>query len=79
MYSFEAGDRVRIDIPDTEDIDFELHGSHGEVVMVFEDDAGSVSGTEADSVIYRVNVDDYERTVDLRGRDLRPPLEKDTG
>lgn len=62
MSHFEVGDRVRIDIPDTEDIDFELHGNHGEVVMVFEDDAGEVTGAEANSIIYRVDVDDYERS-----------------
>lgn len=73
MSSFKVGDRVRIDIPDTEDIDFEFHGMHAEVIMVFEDDAGEITGISEDAILYRVRLENSDKTVDLRGRDLRPP------
>jgi ribosomal protein L21E len=39
MPTFEPGDRVRVDITDTTDPDFDWHGEHGTVVDVLEDDA----------------------------------------
>ena len=43
MPTFEPGDRVRLDITDTTDPDFEWHGQHGQVVEVLEgDDRGTV-------------------------------------
>nr|WP_245852884.1 hypothetical protein [Natrinema ejinorense] len=69
---FDTGDRVRVEIPDTEDPDFDpWHGRHGEVVEVIEDDAGSETGDERDSVLYRVQFDNGEE-MDFRWRDLRP-------
>jgi len=69
------GDRVRIDIPRETDPDYgRLHGEHGEITQVIEDDAGSVTGEEHDSDLYRVRLDNGE-TVDLCWADLRPPLE----
>ena len=45
MSEFSEGDRVRVDIPDTTDPDFDrFHGSQGEVRKVLEDDAGEVTG-----------------------------------
>lgn len=39
MKRFEAGDRVRVDIPDAEDPDFDQsHGRNGEVGQEEEDD-----------------------------------------
>lgn len=71
MSQFSEGDRVRIDIPDEDDPDFDLHRKTGEVVKVIEDDAGSETGDIRDSAIYRVNLDDAG-TRDFRWRDLRP-------
>jgi len=72
MHRFDVGDRVRIDIPDETDPDFErYHGETGEVVEVICDDAGEATGDERDSLIFRVELDGGE-TVDFRWRDLRP-------
>ncbi|WP_407066975.1 hypothetical protein [Haloarcula brevis] len=69
---FEVGDRIRVDIPDSTDPDFdELHGKRGEVAEIIEDNAGSVTGDERDSVLYRVSLDSG-KVIDVRWRDLRP-------
>jgi ribosomal protein L21E len=72
MRNLQQGDRVRIDIPDRDDPDFErFHGETGEIVAVIEDDAESVTGDVRDGTLYRVQV--YESwTMDFRWRDLRP-------
>lgn len=70
---FDQGDRIRIDIPDNNDPDFSLHGRHGEIIELIEDDADSITGRENDRTIYRIKLDDG--TVrDVRGRDVRTPL-----
>jgi len=70
---FEEGDRVRIDIPEETDPDYDrLHGRHGEITAVLEDDAGNVTGDARDAVLYRVLLDNGTGT-DVRWRDLRPP------
>lgn len=74
MKELGEGNRVRIDIPDESDPDHELHGQHGEVVRVLHDDAADITGRLADGTLYRVQLDSG-RTVDVRGRDVRPPLE----
>jgi len=72
---FEVGDRVRVDIPDQTDPDHDpFHGLHGTVVEVSSDDAALVNGDERDSLVYRVDLDSGP-VVDLRWRDLRPPVE----
>lgn len=72
-HKFEVGDRVRIDIPDETDPDYDrLHGRHGEIVAILEDDAGAVTGDDRDAVLYRVRLSDGSET-DVRWRDLRPP------
>lgn len=74
MPCFDEGDRVRVDIPDETDSDHDVfHGEHGTVVAVLEDDAGKTTGDERDSLLFRVELDD-EETIDLRWRDLRPPV-----
>lgn len=71
---FNVGDRIRIDIPDKSDPDHNrLHGKHGEITDVLEDDADEETGDPRDSSIYRVRLTNDEE-VDLRWRDLRPPL-----
>ena len=50
MYLSE-GDRVRIDIPDEDDPDFQWHGEHGVIIDIIEDDAGLATGDARDSVI----------------------------
>lgn len=62
MPTFEPGDRVRLDITDTTDPDFEWHGQHGQVVEVLEGDAGEVTGDDRDSRLYRVDLDDHDHT-----------------
>ena len=72
-HQFEDGDRVRIDIPDETDPDYDrFHGRHGEIIAILEDDAGAVTGDDRDAVLYRVQLDDGTKT-DVRWRDLRPP------
>jgi len=72
-HQFEDGDRVRIDIPDETDPDYDrLHERHGEIIAILEDDAGAVTGDDRDAVLCRVQLDDGTKT-DVRWRDLRPP------
>jgi hypothetical protein len=72
MRRFEVRDRVRVDIPDTEDPDFDrFHVRHGEVVEVIEDDAGHETGDERDAHLFTVEFDDGS-THGFRWRDLRP-------
>ncbi|WP_120243321.1 hypothetical protein [Halopiger aswanensis] len=68
---FSVGDRVRVDIPDTTDPDFEYHREHGVVTAIKEDAAGYATGDERDSVLYRVELESGEE-MDFRWRDLRP-------
>lgn len=75
MGSFDKGSRVRIDIPDESDADHELHGEHGTVIEVIRDDASDVTGRDQDDDLYRIDLDSVERTVDVRARDIRPPIE----
>lgn len=73
MQRFSEGDPVRVDIPDETDPDHErYHGVRGTVVEVFKDDAGSATGDERDSLLYRIEFEDGHRE-DFRWRDLRPP------
>ncbi len=67
----EKGDRVRVDIPDRDNPDFHFHREHGTVVDVLEDEAGSATGDNRDSKIYRVEVESGG-VMDFRWRDLRP-------
>jgi len=68
---FEKGDRVRVDIPDRDDPDFQYHREQGEIEKVIEDAAGQETGDERDSRLFRVELDSGE-TQDFRWRDLRP-------
>jgi len=68
---FTEGDKVRVDIPDKDDPDFEYHRSTGEVIDVIEDDVGEVTGDERDNALYRVELESGVE-LDLRWRDLRP-------
>ena len=75
MAAFEVGDRVRIDIPDEQDPDFEqYHDRVGKIKEIMPDDAGDSTGDERDSYIFRVQVDDDQKA-DFRWRDLRPIAE----
>lgn len=77
MSPFEIGDRIRIDVPNESDPDFDLHGQHGEIVNKLNDDASDITGIDADDDLYRVKLDDG--TVhDVRGRDVRPPIDDNT-
>jgi hypothetical protein len=75
MEEYSIGDRVRIDIPDESDVDYEeFHGQHGTIISVLQDDASTIISGEEDSQLYRVEFDSGE-TMDFRLHDLRPPLE----
>ena len=55
MPEYEIGDRVRIDIPDETDPDHcRYHGEHGQITDILEDEAGTLTGDERDSIIYRI-------------------------
>jgi len=71
----QEGEQVKIDIPDVTDPDHRLHGTHGRVLDIIEDEAGVESGDERDSAIYRIRTNDGD-TIDMRWRDLRPPVEE---
>lgn len=72
MRRFEIRDRVRVDIPDKDDIDHErLHGKQGTIVEIFEDDAGQETGDSRDSHLFTVEIDEGS-TEHLRWRDIRP-------
>lgn len=70
---FSTGDRVRIDIPDETDPDHHLHGQHGTVVGMHEDEAGESTGDVRDSILFTIELEDG-RELDFRWRDLRPPI-----
>lgn len=74
MQQFDVGDRVRLDIPDETDPDYRLHGEHGTITELLDDDAGELTGNSRDSRLYRVELDSGQ-TVDVRWRSLRPPIE----
>lgn len=72
MQRFTEADRVRIDIPDEGDPDFnKWHGREGVVVKVQQDNAGEETGDERDSVDYLVEFNNGEQ-MHFRWRDLRP-------
>jgi len=72
-HRFKVGDKVRVDIPDETDPDYDrLHGRHGEIIAILKDDAGAVTGDTRDAALYRVQLSDGSET-DVRWRDLRPP------
>lgn len=75
MSEYHVGDRVRVDIPDETDPDHDqYHGEHGKVVEILEDEAGTLTGDDRDSVIYRVQFSTGEE-LDLRHQSIRPPIQ----
>lgn len=75
MKTFDEGDRVRIDIPDTTDPDHDqYHGVHGTIVEVLHDSADTVTGGQFEGLIFRLELNNGE-TADFRQRDLRSPIE----
>jgi hypothetical protein len=75
MSEYHVGDRVRIDIPDETDHDHDrYHGEHGRIVDIFEDEAGTLTGDERDSTIYRIEFSNGEE-LDLRHQSIRPPIQ----
>lgn len=75
--SLKEGDRVRIDIPDRSDPDFDrFHGRTGVIVSILNDDAQTVTKDVRDSRLFRVDIDNGQ-TMDFRWRDLRPIRKKD--
>ena len=74
MEDLDTGDRVRIDIPDETDPDYnQFHGEHGTITSTIQDDLSEISGKEGQFIIYRVELDSGV-TMDFRHHDLRPPI-----
>lgn len=72
MPQLHEGDRVRIDIPNESDPDFEeYHGRPGTITSILNDDANLESGDSRDRYLYRIALEDGG-TIDMRWRDLRP-------
>lgn len=72
MNRFTEDDRVRVDIPDRDDPDFEeFHRETRTVVDILEDDASDMSGDERDDVLYTVEFNDGS-WVGFRWRNLWP-------
>lgn len=62
----ERGTKVRVDIPDKDDPDFEqYHRRCGTIVTTVEDNAGELTRDERDNALYRVDFDD-DTTQDFR-------------
>ena len=75
MPEFDVGDQVRIDIPDETDPDHDQHhGKHGQVVEILEDEAGTLTGDERDSIIYQIKLNDGG-SIDVRHRAIRRPIQ----
>jgi hypothetical protein len=70
----EEGDRVRIDIPDESDPDHYLHGKHGTVQNIIQDDAPRLTGRPEDAQLLTIKLENGEQ-VDVRNHDIRPPIE----
>jgi hypothetical protein len=70
MNMFNEGDRVRVDIPDRDDPDFEYHREQGEIIDIIQDSAGQKTRDNRDSGLYRVELDCGD-VMDFRWRDLR--------
>jgi hypothetical protein len=63
------GARVRVDIPDEIDPDFEYHGAHGIVIDI------EYTPYPCDSIeTVRVALDEPAITIDLHPWDVRPPF-----
>jgi len=76
MRRFDVGDRIRIDIPDKTDPDYDCyHREVGTVVEILPDNAGKVTGDERDGLSYRIELEGGD-TMDFRWRDLRPIVER---
>ena len=57
MYLSE-GDRVRVDIPNKDDPDFDhFHGEYGVITAVLNDDAGFETENTRDSWLYQLELD----------------------
>ena len=75
MSQYDVGERVRIDIPDESDPDHEqYHGEHGQIADILEDEAGSLTGDERGSTIYRVAFSTGGE-IDPQHQLIRPPIE----
>lgn len=75
MRPLGLGARCRIDIPDETNANYGLHGQHGVVVNIIEGGSENETRYKFNGKLYRVKLKEEERTVDLRARDLRPPID----
>jgi hypothetical protein len=70
MMTLKLGDRVRIDIPDELDPDFNLHGEHA---IILDNDPGRC--TCGFKVLYEVALETQALSIEMHPWDLRPPIE----
>ncbi|KYH24505.1 hypothetical protein HAPAU_34880 [Halalkalicoccus paucihalophilus] len=68
--TLKLGDRVRIDIPDELDPDFNLHGEHP--IVLDNDPSRCTCGCE---VLYKVALETQALSIEMHPWDLRPPIE----
>jgi len=61
MHQYRLADRVRIDIPDETDPDFEYHGEHGMILS-------------RDVRVYEVALEDHNILMEVTEDEIRPPL-----
>lgn len=69
---FDIGDRVRIDIPDETDPDFQFHGKNGEVISVNLDEVKPLTGNSLDDGFYSIELG-FVGNVDIRCKNLLVP------
>ena len=67
MQRYRLGDRIRIDIPDETDPDFEFHAEHGIVINIAETGRGRV---------YKVGLEHVPITMEVTPREIRPPFQQ---
>ncbi len=68
--TLRLADRVRIDIPDETDPDFQFHGEHGIITDIANKPCPCGYG-----VLYRVVLETQDLALDLHPWDIRPPEE----
>jgi hypothetical protein len=69
---YEFNDEVQINIPDPEDPDYRYHQEHGEIVGIFRDGLGELTGDSEHDFLYTVDFyDDQLDKIDFRYDDLQ--------
>lgn len=56
--NLQIGERVRVELPDSSDLDRRYHGKAGTVVDITTDHLGEITGDPQDNRLYHVEFDD---------------------